>query len=364
MAEADDELTDTIREARRARKKSKKAKPEWYELLTSDLWGLLGTDPKADASGVLTEIAEVLGVTDAVNLYDLRTHAGTLGKLPYDVAAKYGDELDRRWKDLVPNEVHVFLDQFFGALKKKKADEWERALEDTRDQSSPMLTNVLGMVKQILPAFCRAFTREDNPLKNCQSLETDYLQTYIHPIFREACHRFGKTVWQSGEISTKYFVDRQKADGVAIVPSRDNFPVAYFEGAKPVSRHSKRTADMEKTMQNVVSIQYHTIKELLSSRRRVPAMLQTFGAQSINLEIVCCLLEYHEGNLFLHEVDRANVPAQAEDVELFPEFYTCIMGWTVSIRFYMRGVNNEKNQTVIDKPHGGPLGECKNNQAS
>ncbi|KAI9096510.1 hypothetical protein DFS34DRAFT_623096 [Phlyctochytrium arcticum] len=91
---------------------------------------------------------------------------------------------------------------------------------------------------------CRAFANPQNPLKNCQTLECDHLNTFVHPIFRETCHYFAnQTTWQAGEISNTFFLERTKADGVAVLRDRDNLPLAYFEGSRPKPLKKKHSED-------------------------------------------------------------------------------------------------------------------------
>ncbi|KAJ3158366.1 hypothetical protein HDU86_002832 [Geranomyces michiganensis] len=102
---------------------------------------------------------------------------------------------------------------------------------------------------------CRAIERDDDPLKSRSTLEAEHLGTYIHPIFRESCHRFAHgTVWRSEEIAADYSVRKEKADGIAVVKNRDDLPIGYFEGARPVPRKGKTAADGEKVLSNELDI--------------------------------------------------------------------------------------------------------------
>ncbi|KAJ3178875.1 hypothetical protein HDU85_005072 [Gaertneriomyces sp. JEL0708] len=345
LAEADEALTENTKRVRNANKGTQPKGDDWRSALKSQIWSfiprLADTTTTDSWRESLIEIGKQFDTTGEI-LIDLRTSSPQLHSLSMEMIEKYGESLDQRF-EVLPPEARSLLERIFEGLENVDVRMWEESVNKLEQPDSQPLANILRMVRQTLPVFCRAFARDNNPLKSRETLEAEHLGTYIHPIFREACHRFAYgTVWRHGEASADFFVKRQKADGVAVVKNRDNIPIGYFEGSRPVFGKSKRKADGDKILQNLTSIYSNTVQTLLVTRRRVPDMLMIFGAQAIGLEVVCSVIEYHD-HLFLHEFDQAIVPAQSSDALLFIDLYQCIISWALLTGRTVKSINTAQS---------------------
>ncbi|KAJ3140167.1 hypothetical protein HDU90_008391 [Geranomyces variabilis] len=109
---------------------------------------------------------------------------------------------------LVPAEATSLLENVFETLEKLKVGDREKWISEKDVPAKPIRADAMAVVKQTLPAYCRAFTRDMNPLHDVTTLEAEHLNTLIHPIFRECAHRFGQTIWKCGEISSEFFIKR------------------------------------------------------------------------------------------------------------------------------------------------------------
>ncbi|KAI8588914.1 hypothetical protein BDZ88DRAFT_475945 [Geranomyces variabilis] len=107
---------------------------------------------------------------------------------------------------LVPAEATSLLENVFETLEKLKVGDREKWISEKDVPAKPIRADAMAVVKQTLPAYCRAFTRDMNPLHDVTTLEAEHLNTLIHPIFRECAHRFGQTIWKCGEISSEFFI--------------------------------------------------------------------------------------------------------------------------------------------------------------
>ncbi|KAI8994379.1 hypothetical protein BC832DRAFT_596293 [Gaertneriomyces semiglobifer] len=284
------------------------------KILLSDVWDTESTNDNP--------------VLDEINL---RAHSQDLNVLPSDLAERYGESLDTRFHELFPETARKYLIDQFDTLEEKPVQEWENIVNDWKAPKDAFLQKCSEWSSKLYQCSnCRAFANPQNPLKNCQTLECDHLSTFIHPIFRESCHHFAnQTSWQSGEIGNLFFLQRTKADGVAILRDRDSLPLAYFEGSRPKPSKKKNSEDSRKVIQNLASMQYHIHHLYLSTRRRVPSSVMTFGAQSIELRIICSIMEYQSGCLMMHEFDSANIPCQENDRHMFTDLYECVISWTI-----------------------------------
>ncbi|KAJ3142683.1 hypothetical protein HDU90_002550 [Geranomyces variabilis] len=75
------------------------------------------------------------------------------------------------------------LERFFMKLRDLEPNGWENELSAWNEQSSEELKNMAAVVKATLPAFYRAFARDDNPLEGAATLQAEkHLHAFIHPI--------------------------------------------------------------------------------------------------------------------------------------------------------------------------------------
>ncbi|KAJ3271697.1 hypothetical protein HK104_004646 [Borealophlyctis nickersoniae] len=354
LLEADEELTSNQKRVRAGSSATSRENKgdDWRSVLKTGIWDLVPDNEvpsECPWKSTLEEVSQHFkrpteGPTEGPLLVDLRTGSPQLATLPPEVAERYGGTLDDRFGPVFPDEARALLETVFGKLQAREVKDWEHIVNSIERSESDCAAEVLAVVKLTFPAFCRAFERDDNPLKSQNTLEAEHLATFIHPIFRECCHRFAHgTVWRSGEIATDYSVHREKGDGIAVVTNRDAVPIGYFEGSRPVPKKGKGKADGDKILRNVTTIFASTVSKLLGSRRRVPDALMTFGAQSVGLELICSVLEYR-GDLFCHEFERANVPAQESDILLFVELYQCIISWAMLMGTTIKNLENTRAQ--------------------
>ncbi|KAJ3160059.1 hypothetical protein HDU88_008363 [Geranomyces variabilis] len=302
LYQGDEELTENTA---RARKKSIRASEKVDEILGSDVWR------RQRHHRYLKEVAGFFKSGQGVEVIDLRTSfTKRLLKLSNNQAERYAAFVEQRFANPLSETSHDVLETLFNKLRRAKVSEWERIGEEGVEREDQDTEKLLAVIRTTLPAFSQAFARGDNPLTNRATLESEHMQEFIHPIFRESCHQFATGVkWRSREISSNYFVKRTKADAVAHMTKRDNLPLGYLEGARPVSTKRKKRADEEKIIQNVTIMFTTNIKKLLTDKRRLPDSVMGFAAQSSGLQITCSVLEFHT-QLFLHEYYQASVPGR------------------------------------------------------
>ncbi|KAJ3144037.1 hypothetical protein HDU89_000724 [Geranomyces variabilis] len=330
LQEGDEELTNSVKRARQMRSALEAPAKATEDLLRLRMWSLV---PSGTASpDVYNELNALFTSADenTVRVIDLRTsESSDILLLSDDLGSAYGAMLDNWFDNLLSEDVRSTLEQFFSKVRHLEASKCEAELNALTEQGSSDAQKMVAVVKATLPVFFRAFARDDNPLKSASTLEAEHLHTFIHPIIRECCARFApRVVWRGGEIPSEYFVSKNKADGVGMLTGREKVPLAYFEGSRAVASAKKGAADEEKIAMNLAHIFASTVKKLLASRQRLADELLFLGAQSIGLRVICSVMEYR-GQLYLHEFNSANVPAQASEALMFVSLYECLAGWTV-----------------------------------
>ncbi|KAJ3153436.1 hypothetical protein HDU86_005266 [Geranomyces michiganensis] len=349
LAEGEESLTESVKKARTAERRSNKDDIKMQDLLSSGAWKLVPTSlgPKTPLVSVLEQISQTLKPHAP-----FENHFVGNRQIPQMLAKSYAALNDQRFAATFPEHCSHYLGQLFAELDSQKVEMWEEIIAKLELPEDETNAKLLQLVQKTFAEFPRAFCRDDNPLKNASTLEANHLQQFVHPIFREAMFRFGRgAVWHAGGISHEFFVEREKADGVATVPGRNNIPLAYFEGARPIATQRKKKQDSEKIARNLVSALAGSIESLGRQQRRVPDVVRVYGAQSAGQHLVVSVLEHHGrclvrffrevrsahrlsvpvgGTLFLHQVDQASVPVQTHDVLLFAELYACIASLAVS----------------------------------
>ncbi|KAJ3176638.1 hypothetical protein HDU87_004966 [Geranomyces variabilis] len=346
-AAADDELTEGVQSIRtKVARRSAAKESGWWTVLKSGAFSQIPTGPARPWIDILAELGQAASTSDPdrTSILDLRTRSADLARIPPSIFKEYSGAVDEEFAFGFTEQGRQCLGNIFSALSMIDLADWENHLVTLDVPESPICKHLTEMVKLTLPAFCRAFVTKAS---DKTVLEAQHLHTYVHPLFREAFFRFGqKARWECGEISSDYFVQRTKADGVGVFPGRDAFPLAYFEGSRPVPTKDKADADSQKILQNLVTALDGTIKTLASTRRRVPHGMRIFGAQSIAMEVITSMLEYNDGVLFLHEIDQAHVPVNEGEVMLFVNLYELVCSFAMAVGKTIIELNKAQAKTV------------------
>ncbi|KAI8818855.1 hypothetical protein BJ741DRAFT_640651 [Chytriomyces cf. hyalinus JEL632] len=283
-------------------------------------------------AAILTCLTNAAACDDSQSLIiDLRrSNLQIYSLIPPATVADYTNYIAERFDMATSSAMQDFLGEFFDGMATLEAANWSKYLEDFIAPGNVELQNALKVIKSTLPNFIRALLDPTAPLQNKGQLESRMLNDFIHPLFKESVYTFGReTVWHSGEIPDKHFVDQNRADGVGKMRGKD-LPVAYFEGARPASRPTKESSDDLKIRANCVSILRQEVLDLENLRKKMPNVLRTFGAQYFKNRLSFCVADCFE-SVFFHSFDEVSVPKNASEIRDFADLYEAMFGWSVMV---------------------------------
>ncbi|KAJ3205894.1 hypothetical protein HDU82_004894 [Entophlyctis luteolus] len=251
-----------------------------------------------------------------------------LSQIPFDVFSNYTDYIQNMCINYPNRPILEYTKSTFAPLKLMPVDLRDAYFKDLAVPNLEIEKKALAVIKTTIPAL--SFQDPKAPLQNSGTLECDFLNSYIHPLFKECLYEFGgKTGWVSGEIPHEYFIGKTRADGVATMVGRD-LPLAYFEGSRPVAAAAKHIADLTKIQANAVAILRQTVVDLTMWKKRVPENLRTFTAQHWNGNISLNVLECYD-DVYIHNFDTVQIPKCSADYFMFENLYNAIIGWSVLI---------------------------------
>ncbi|KAI9329539.1 hypothetical protein BDR26DRAFT_872306 [Obelidium mucronatum] len=337
--EADGILTATVAKVRKEEQNllQKAKKPRL--LLIEHIKQIIVKPLSGDIPACLVSISaylRTLGPCDASQslLIDLRrNNVDIFSSIPPETIIEYTEYITDRWDATSPPGIQDFLCGLFNGMAVIDRSTWSEYLENFRIPKTFVgicFTNALKVIKITFPNFIRALLDPTAPLQDNSILESRMLNDFIHPLFKESLFLFGnETVWHSGEIPHAYFVHLTRADGVGKMRGKD-LPIAYFEGARPASRHQKGVADDMKIRANCVSILRQEVVDIESLRKKMPATLRTFGAQYFNNRLSFCVADCLD-NVFLHTFDEVSVPRNTSEIRGFADLYETMFGWSAMV---------------------------------
>ncbi|KAJ3223134.1 hypothetical protein HDU81_009380, partial [Chytriomyces hyalinus] len=272
-----------------------------------------------------------------------RNNLQIFSSIPSETVEEYTTYIAKRWDAASSPKMQDFLADFFNGMARLEASNWSKYLEDHIAPADVDLENALKVIKSTFPSFIRALRDPTAPLQDDNTPESRMLNDFIHPLFRESLYTFGReTVWHSGEIPHKHFVDQNRADGVGKMRGKD-LPVAYFEGARPASRPSKERSDDMKIRANCVSILRQEVMDIEDLRKKMPNVLCTFGAQYFNDRLSFCVADCFE-SVFFNTFDEVSVPKNSSEIREFADLYETMFGWSVLVGDMVKEFESAQHQ--------------------
>ncbi|CAI2165757.1 21_t:CDS:10 [Funneliformis geosporum] len=276
------------------------------------------------------------------DLIDLRSCSSFLRNIPRSISSSYLSEMDTITEQLIPDNVHNFLVQFFSQTISDT--EWQGKVDDLRspEEKDPLMVAVVRILRRTLPQFIKAFSLgHQNPLLNIATIEQAHLNAFVHPCLDSALWNLANIHYEYGEIPSRNHVNKNRADGVGYMTNADKFQLVYVEGSRPNVKQEKEVADIKKIINNMKSLFSKIVKELIKTRRRLPEKLNIFGGQSFRLRIYLYYLDYC-GKYRLNEVDNANLPREFSEMPDFVYFYECVLKWALLIQASVTSFNEAR----------------------
>ncbi|CAG8593739.1 3732_t:CDS:2, partial [Funneliformis mosseae] len=189
--------------------------------------------------------------------------------------------------ELFPESAIKFLNEFFSetCIHEQWDDKLESLLEPEEDQ---FLKKLKRLLFETLPIFFDAFSMlYDNPLKNHNMLEEEYMNTYIHPVLKKALHRFSNIRYIQGNKAVqasayRKLVMRQegyadRSDGLAYIITEKQYEICVIEGSRPyVVDDTKEMSDFVQNARAGKDIINYTVVSEVKLKRAPPLQFKAY----------------------------------------------------------------------------------------
>ncbi|KAJ3380062.1 hypothetical protein HDU84_006197 [Entophlyctis sp. JEL0112] len=158
-----------------------------------------------------------------------------LSQIPLHLFEPYEDYVEELYANFPAVSVAEFIETLLEPLEAMALSTWDKYFEELPEPAIQLLKEVQAVIKSTMPSFIKGFDDSRAPLNNAATLECEYLNSFIHPIFEKCVYHFGN----KSEVPHKFFVGNTKGDAMATLNGRDSLPIAYFEGSRPFATSSK-----------------------------------------------------------------------------------------------------------------------------
>ncbi|CAG8753932.1 3711_t:CDS:10, partial [Racocetra persica] len=235
---------------------------------------------------------------------------------------------------LFPESAIKFLNEFFSenCTHEQWDDKLESLLEPEDDQ---FLKKLKRLLFETLPIFFDAFSLlYDNPLKNHNMLEEEYMNTYIHPVLKKVLNRGNKAVQAS---AYRKLVMRQegcadRSGGLAYITTEKQYEICVIEGYRPyVVDDTKEMSDFVQNARAGKDIINYTVVSEVKLKRAPPLQFKAYMVQCIGLSLRFYFMDYL-GKYRLFEIETCEIPTDLEGVDLFPSFFKAVVTWALMVR--------------------------------
>ncbi|CAG8673416.1 7751_t:CDS:2, partial [Paraglomus occultum] len=171
-------------------------------------------------------------------------------------------------------------------------------------EADPFLKKLKRLIFETLPTFLDAFEMaEDNPLKNYDMLEEEFMNVYIHPVLKKALARFAGNRYVPGNkaiIASGYrkLVTRQKgnadrADGIAYTSDESSYEISVTEGSKPYPvDYKKEISDYIQNGRAGKDLLNFVVISEVKLKRKLPTQFRSYMVQCFGLNLRFYFMDY------------------------------------------------------------------------
>ncbi|CAG8720907.1 10008_t:CDS:2, partial [Cetraspora pellucida] len=174
----------------------------------------------------------------------------------------------------------------------------------------------------------------DNPLKNKEMTEEEYMNTYINPILKNALIRGGKAIkastYRKTVMNQKGSADR--ADGIAYTSNQQNsYEISVTEGSRPyVTEKNKEICDFIQNARAAKDMINFVVTQEVLHKRPLPAYFRTFMFQVFEFNLRFYFMEYL-AQYCIFEIETCEVPTDWKETLQFSSFYRAIVTWALLV---------------------------------
>ncbi|CAG8609275.1 6247_t:CDS:2 [Diversispora eburnea] len=276
--------------------------------------------------------------------------------------------------DLSPSSEFVLLHleemKYVSLIKKKLSEQqWEDKIESLMEDNSKQnkfTTKLKRLIIETLPIFFDSYKlMSDNPLKNKEMTEEEYMNTYIHPILKKALIRFSDIRYVPGSKAIKASMYRKtvmnqkgnadRADGMAYTSNQQNsFEISVTEGSRPyVTDKNKETCDFIQNARAAKDMINFAVTQEVLNKRSLPSYFRTFMVQVFEFNLRFYFMDYLT-QYSIFEIETSEIPTDWKETLQFTSFYRAIVTWALLV-----GEADKKFQESRNK-RSSRLSNCHN----
>ncbi|CAG8596480.1 9915_t:CDS:2 [Ambispora leptoticha] len=269
---------------------------------------------------------------------------------------------------IFPEEAYEFLINFFSERLSEK--QWEEKIESLMELDSNQTKFIIKLKRLIietLPIFFDSYKlMSDNPLKNKEMTEEEYMNTYIHPVLKKALLRFSDirycmfrnkaikaSTYRKSVMNQKGSADQ--ADGISYTSNQQNsYEISVTEGSRPyVTEKNKDTCDFIQNARAAKDMINFVIKQEVLHKRPLPSDFRTFMVQVYEFNLRFYFMDYLT-QYCIFELEACEIPTDWKETLQFTSFYRAIVIWALLV-----GEADKKFQESRNK-RSSRLSNCHN----
>ncbi|CAI2184440.1 9833_t:CDS:2 [Funneliformis geosporum] len=276
---------------------------------------------------------------------------------------------------MFPEKAHEFLTDFFS--ENLNEDQWEEKLENLMEnKGSPeeffqqsgenprqdkFITKLKIFMLETLPTFFDAYKlMSENPLKNREMAEEEYMYTFVHPILKKALIRFSGIRYAIKASAYRKTIMNQdgkadRADGIAYTSNQQNsYEISVVEGSRSyVTERNKETNDFIQNARAAKDMINFAVTQEVLHKRALPSYFRTFMVQVFEFNLRFYFMDYLV-QYCIFEIETCEIPTDWKETLQFTSFYRAIVTWALLV-----GEADKKFQQSRNK-RSSRLSNCHN----
>ncbi|CAG8634685.1 2990_t:CDS:10, partial [Ambispora leptoticha] len=229
--------------------------------------------------------------------------------LSYTDECDYNELLKRTFNpidEIFPEAAFTFLLEFFS--KSLTCQHWYDEIERLLDpEHDPFIKNMKRFMFEVLPIFLDAFAMgSENPMKERNMGEEEYMTAFIHPMLKKALGRFANLRYKL-------------ADGIAYTSNKKPYEICVVEGSKPYdTENGKETQDFIQNARAAKDMINFLVTQEVKQKRALPTFFRTFMVQSFETSF------YR-----IFEIEACELPVDLAEMNLFPFLFRAVITWAI-----------------------------------
>ncbi|KAG9299959.1 hypothetical protein G9A89_009687 [Geosiphon pyriformis] len=262
--------------------------------------------------------------------------------LSYTDECDYNELLERTFNpidEIFPEAAFTFLLEFFS--KSLTCQHWYDEIERLLDpEHDPFIKNMKRFMFEVLPIFLDAFAMgSENPMKERNMGEEEYMTAFIHPMLKKALGRFANLRYKPGDKAIEASAYRKsitaqsgnpdRADGIAYTSNKKPYEICVVEGSKPYdTENGKETQDFIQNTRAAKDMINFLVTQEVKQKRALPTFFRTFMVQSFETSLRFYFMDYLSFYR-IFEIEACELPVDLAEINLFPFLFRAVITWAI-----------------------------------